>query len=370
MQNKISLAILPLMMAILAFIDPTAAQTKTNGWQKIPVPTLASFRGLSAVSPDVVWAGGTNGTIIRTTDGGATWSVHAVAGAETLDFRGIHAFDANTAVIISSGKAEDGEARIYRTTDGGEHWKPLFEEKSKGIFFDAIAFWDSDHGIVVSDPVAGHFVVFTTADAGITWHHVWPDPESTPSALLNEGAFAASNSCIALNGSSNVWLATGGASISRVFRSNDRGNTWKVSEVPFHPTDAVSGLFSVAFRDARNGIAVGGVWAHPTSSPPENVFVTSDGGVTWRPGPQTIPPGQFLSSVIYKPAAGSAKSDRGNAPAAASAEVVAAGPGGIISMHPGGRWIHESDENINAVAYPTHSVGWAVGPKGTVLRSK
>ena len=217
--------------------------------------------------------------------------------------------------------------------------------KIEGNFFHAIAFWDSDHGIVVSDPVAGHFVVFTTADAGITWHHVWPDPESTPSALLNEGAFAASNSCIALNGSSNVWLATGGASISRVFRSNDRGNTWKVSEVPFHPTDAVSGLFSVAFRDARNGIAVGGVWAHPTSSPPENVFVTSDGGVTWPgSGPQTIPPGQFLSSVIYKPAAGSAKSDRGSAPAAASAEVVAAGPGGIISMHPGGRWIHESDE--------------------------
>src|ERR1700741_5247638 len=106
----------------------SAAQSQQNAWQKLDVPTTASFRGLSAVSASVVWVSGTEGTIIRTTDAGATWSVHKV--------------------------------------DGGESWKLVHEQKTRGIFFDAIAFWDRDRGIVVSDPVDGRFAPFTTADAG------------------------------------------------------------------------------------------------------------------------------------------------------------------------------------------------------------
>src|SRR5262245_40492685 len=133
-------------------------------WAKVPVPTTASLRGLSVVSEKVVWASGTGGTVIRTVDGGKDWSVMAVPGAETLDFRGIRAFDDKTAVIISSGPAEKGQAHIYRTSNGGKTWQQAFEEKRAGIFFDAVAFWDRKHGIVLSDPVDGKFVLFTTDD--------------------------------------------------------------------------------------------------------------------------------------------------------------------------------------------------------------
>jgi photosystem II stability/assembly factor-like uncharacterized protein len=284
----------------LTSLQIAAVQSQKDVWQKLDVATTASFRGLSAVSASVVWASGTNGTIIRTTDGGATWSIHTVAGAEKLDFRGIRAFDANTAVIMSSGNAEDGQARIYRTTDGGENWNRVFEQKTRGIFFDAIAFWDRDRGIVVSDPVDGRFALFTTEDAGIIWKQT--PPENIPAALPNEGAFAASNSCLTVEGKNNAWFITGGASVARVFQSHDGGKSWRVSETPMHPGNASSGLFSIAFRDAQNGIAVGGDYANPTASPGPVIFQTSDGGTTWHAAPPTDPPGLFLSSVTFKPA--------------------------------------------------------------------
>ena len=65
---------------------------------------------------------------------GKTWSVLSGTGAEKLDFRGIKAFDALTAVIISSGPAEKGEAKVFRTTDGGKSWKQVFGRKAHRDF--------------------------------------------------------------------------------------------------------------------------------------------------------------------------------------------------------------------------------------------
>ncbi|MGH9748005.1 MAG: WD40/YVTN/BNR-like repeat-containing protein [Candidatus Acidiferrales bacterium] len=358
MQTRIALATILLLSIPAATIAPPQAPPKSDPWKAIDVATTASFRGLSAPTGEIMWASGTGGTVIRTTDNGATWSVRTVAGAEKLDFRGIQAFDAFTAVIMGSGNAEDGQARIYRTTDGGENWKIVYEQKTRGIFFDAIAFWDAQHGIVVSDPVEGRFALFSTEDGGATWSQI--PPANVPAALANEGAFAASNSCLTVEGAGNVWFVTGGAAVARVFRSSDRGKSWQVAETPLRPPNASSGLFSIAFRDANNGIAVGGDYAHPSDSPGPVIFLSSDGGATWRDGGPTNPPGLFLSSVIYKPAAANTKSR--------TAEAVAAGTGGIISTQPGGKWIRDSERNVNAVAFPTHNTGWAVGPKGTVLR--
>src|SRR5260221_2509338 len=134
-NDKSPITIMKLILAALLLIASMHAQ-----WQKIPVATSASLRGLDVVNAKVIWASGTEGTVIRTVDAGKTWSVITVAGAEKLDFRGIKAFDANTAGIISSGPAEKGQAKIFRTTDGGKSWKLAFEEKRAGIFFDAVAF--------------------------------------------------------------------------------------------------------------------------------------------------------------------------------------------------------------------------------------
>src|SRR6185369_7041332 len=99
-----------------------AAFTLGGGWEIQTVPTRASFRGLSVVNEKVVWISGARATVVRTVDGGKTWSVDTIPGKGTLDLRDIHAFDAKTAVAISSGEAEKGLANILRTTDGGATW--------------------------------------------------------------------------------------------------------------------------------------------------------------------------------------------------------------------------------------------------------
>src|ERR1700756_3222758 len=96
---------LGLKMKRVAWIILLLAAAANAEWQKMNVATTASFRGLSVVSANIVWASGTEGTVIRTVDGGKNWSVMHVAGAENLDFRGIKAFDEKTAVIMSSGPA-------------------------------------------------------------------------------------------------------------------------------------------------------------------------------------------------------------------------------------------------------------------------
>ncbi|HET9184171.1 MAG TPA: oxidoreductase [Candidatus Angelobacter sp.] len=327
--------------------------TATAAAQRVSVPATASLRGLSVVNNQVVWASGTEGTVIRTRDSGKSWSVMTVPGAEKLDFRGIHAFDADTAVIISSGPAEKGQARIYRTTDAGRNWKQVFEQKTPGIFLDAIAFWDRKGGVVLSDPVDGHFVLFITSDGGETWKQL--PPSALPPALPIEGAFAASNSCLTVHGRSDVWFATGGASVARVFHSGDRGKIWTVAETPIHPKNSSSGIFSLAFANAKDGIAGGGDYQSPERSEVPNVLRTRDGGRTWQAFSPTHPPGIYFSSVALQ-----------------HHRIMAAGIKGIWihPERPRGRadiWRQASTENLNTLGVANHEI-WAVGPKGVVLK--
>ena len=354
------------------------AQEAADPWKRVPVATTASFRGLSAVTADIVWASGTGGTVIRTVDGGKTWAVRTVTGAENQDFRGIRAFDADNAIIMSTGNAEKGLARIYRTSDGGQNWALVFETKKTGVFFDSIAFWDRKRGVVLSDPVDGHFVLFRTNDGGTTWTQI--PPASLPPALKGEGSFAASNSCIALQGERNIWFVTGGASVARVVRSNDGGETWAVADTPIHPANASTGLFSIAFNDLFDpewGIAVGGDYAKPTNSPPPNVIQTRDGGKTWKAlddaayvveevdgkaqvvNESAQSRSLFLSSVAFLPVRGIFTG---------LAIVWAVGPAGEIQERAERPWTFSATGNFNALAIPTAETAWAVGPKGFVAR--
>ena len=61
--------------------------------------------------------------------------------------------------------------------------------------------------------------------------------------LPNEAAFAASGTCLIVQGTSNVWIGTGGGERARVFRSTDRGRTWSVSDTPIARRQFVVGNF-------------------------------------------------------------------------------------------------------------------------------
>ena len=74
--------LLGLVATFLVAAVTHAQRGPSHPWKRADVGTAASFRGLSVVSGDVVWASGTQGTVIRTVDSGKTWDVQEVAGAE------------------------------------------------------------------------------------------------------------------------------------------------------------------------------------------------------------------------------------------------------------------------------------------------
>ena len=160
--------------------------------------TTEALRGVSAVSRRVAWASGTHGTYLRTTDGGEVWTSAQVPEANALDFRAVVAFSADEAFLMSAGPGD--QSRIYHTLDGGQHWNLQFTNTNPKGFFDSMAFWDPKHGIIVGDPVPDQsgklkFELLMTDD-GQTWRPI--PPAQLPDAVEGEGAFAASNTCIAI----------------------------------------------------------------------------------------------------------------------------------------------------------------------------
>lgn len=284
------------MRCLLGFLLTAATAIAQSGPRVQISHTTESLRGVSAVSRVVAWASGTHGTYLRTTDSGRTWTPAQVPDAGALDFRGVVAFSADEAFLMSAGPGE--QSRIYHTSDAGQHWQLQFTNTNPRGFFDSMAFWDSKHGVVLGDPIPDEsgklkFELLLTAD-GQNWR---PIPAlQLPAAMEGEGAFAASNTCIAvLPSGSDIWFATGGTT-ARVFHSPDRGQAWEVVDTPIvHGPDS-AGIFSVAFRDAMNGAIAGGDYKRPNQDGP-NLAFTEDGGKTWSLSP--LHPVAYFSAVAY-----------------------------------------------------------------------
>jgi photosystem II stability/assembly factor-like uncharacterized protein len=260
-------------------------------WQTQTISTKADFRGLCVVSANVAWVSGTDGTFARTTDGGKTWPVGTVPGAEKLDFRDVKAFGESTAYLLSAGPGD--ASRIYKTLDGGRSWAMQFKNADSAGFFDAIAFWNEQNGIALGDPVKGLFQLIVTADGGSHWQLL--AAKTLPPALPGEGAFAASGTCLVTQGEKDVWFATGGAKMARVFHSKDRGQNWKVSETPIMAGVESAGIFSIAFPDPQHGMIVGGDYRKPHQIG-ATAAITSDGGKTWNLLDKRLP---FCSAVTW-----------------------------------------------------------------------
>lgn len=314
-------------------------------WIKQSVDTTASFRGLSVVNEKVTWASGTGGTVIRTTDGGKKWDVIQVPDASKLDFRDIEAFDAETAYILSIGNGES--SRIYKTTDGGKTWIEQFRNKNEKAFFDAIACWDKNNCIAMSDPIDRYYLLITTIDGGKTWNEL---QSNSLYASEGEAAFAASGTCLIINGSAGVFLVSGGAD-SRVFRSTNKTWTWSTAETPITKGTQGSGIFSIAMWDAKNGVIVGGNYEKPGEAK-DNLAFTTDGGKTWKTGTGLT---GYRSGVTYID----------------KKTIIAVGTNGSDISRDGGKtWTILGKEDLNAVAAKGMRAVWAVGPKGGVYKMK
>ncbi len=335
------------LLLLMLVTIPAEAQ-----WWKVQTSGLdTNLRGVSpaytldakGVPAPVVWASGSNGVILKSLDEGTTWKRLHVAGGDALDFRGIVAFKASTAYVMSSGEGE--KSRIYKTTDGGETWNLQYTDKRKEFFLDSIACLSETHCLALSDPIDGKFLLLKTTD-GQHWNPL--SSGNMPAALPSEGAFAASNTCVALSGA-DIFFGTGGPA-ARVFHSSDSGRTWSVVETPIAHGNASSGIFSIARADDKTIVAVGGDYLETKRASGVAAY-SLDGGKTWQLAAQQ--PGGYHSAVAHI--------DDGR--------WVTVGPNGEdISGDFGVHWKRTDSLNLNAMALLDIWTAWAVGPNGTIAR--
>jgi photosystem II stability/assembly factor-like uncharacterized protein len=302
-------------------------------WQIQQSHTSSSLRGIHSIGKGVAWASGTEGAVLRTTDGGGKWQACSTPpGAEKLDFRGIQAFDRNTAIVISSGPGD--LSRLYKTTDGCRTWKLILTNPDPNGFWDAIQFRNRT-GLLYGDPVQGQFVEFSTADFGETWLRL----RGGPSARDREGIFAASNSSLLLLQNGHALIVTGGPAGSRSVTGLVGGS------IPLAASES-AGAFSVA-ASPTTLVAVGGDYRKPDASQGTAAFST-DGGQHWTAA--TTPPHGYRSSVAYD---------------SRHKTWIAVGPNGTdISTDDGRNWRglnSGADGNWNALSLP-----FAVGPDGRI----
>ncbi len=375
---------LPLTIALTFVFSYTAGAQ----WLIQDSHTSADLRGIHSIDNGVAWASGTNGTVVRTTDNGDHWQRCATPpGAEGLDFRGIQALNANTAIVMSSGKGD--LSRLYKTTDACHTWRLVFANPDKDGFWDAVGLskpWPSElsetSGVLIGDPVAGAFSVFLTSDSGETWRRWgrrglgWKGAcgERQPKASKDESLFAASNSSIVHFFSSNFLFVTGGRSGSRLVYSDsfdfDGGppcwTTFSSVRLPLARASSSAGAFAVAAKPSGyfplRLMVVGGDYTKPEESAGNAAFLSSKDGAHVPLSSYFIvttpvtPPHGYRSGVAYD---------------ASTKTWVTVGPNGTdVSTDDGLNWrglkpdpteAPDADKNWNALSLP-----FVVGPKGRI----
>jgi photosystem II stability/assembly factor-like uncharacterized protein len=350
----------PCLLAGLLLCSSGAAHGQ---WELEISNTTADLRGIHSIGNGVAWASGTNGTVLRTEDGGYVWqSCAAPPGAEKLDFRGIQGFDGNTAIVMSSGKGD--LSRLYKTTDGCHSWKLQTQNAEEDGFWDAVVFQHGDFGfaigdsqtaVLIGDPVRGRFQTEV-----MLLGRGWFIDDAGCTAPKGQAAFAASNSSVFVFGSRRYVLATGGEPGANVFISpllvtGRASDACKRVSVPIAGGTDSSGIFSIGFRDTKQGVAVGGDYRKSDGSRGTAAW-TKDMGLHWTAS--TKLPHGYRSSVAFDEA---------------TKAWITVGPNGTdISTDDGQNWrplhpdpaLHDApdaDRNWNAISLP-----FVVGPHGRI----
>ncbi len=336
---------------------PSTPSENPAPWQMQQSGTNAGLRGIDSVDGTVAWASGTGGTVLRTTDGGAHWQRCATPDADkdgaTLDFRGVQAWDAQTAIVMASGPGD--KSRLYKTTDGCKTWALNAGSQSPESFWDAVVFQHGDFGfaigdahtgVLIGDPVKGRFETEV-----MLLGHGWFIDDAGCSTSNEQSAFAASNSSVFVFGSRRYILGVGGKAgaavlISPLLLTGVSSDPCRRVPVPMAGGNDSSGVFSVWFTDIRHGIAVGGDYSKPNDSTGTAAF-SIDGGAHWTAS--TIPPHGYRSTVQWSEplhlwfTAGTNGSD--------------------ISRDDGKTWQPLDNGNWNALSLP-----FIVGPQGRIAR--
>lgn len=348
----LAIALLVLAAAKGGLATASAKAPAPAVWTMQSSGTTSGLRGISSVDGRVAWASGTDGTVLRTVDGGAHWKTCAIpdgAGdGATLDIRGVQAWDAKEALVMASGPG--AKSRLFRTVDGCRSWIPELKEEAPQGMMDALVFQHGDFGFAIGDDRTGVLVGEPVGSQFETKVMVlgkgWFEDVNGCKAQAGETAFAFSNSSIFVFGSRRYVLGVGGKAGASVLISPLMFNTAGSDPCRRVAVPIAGGVYSVYFRDLKQGLVVGGDAKKPEDGG-ASAALTSDMGLHWKAA--TTPPHGFRSAVAW--------SDGLQA-------WVAVGPNGSdVSRDDGKTWSRLDDGAWNALSLP-----FVVGPQGRIGR--
>ena len=337
------LFILPFVL-LLACAAPNKVKTEIQTFELTKLNRFSSnhLRGLSMFNDSIVWASGVNGTVIYTADG-VNWNNISIQEASDLDFRDIHAFSENEAIVLSAGNG----VSIFKTIDSGKTWNLVFQDTNSAMFYDGFDFNTNGVGVAFGDPIDGRMTLLKSLDYGNNWE-AFPD-SLCPTLDEGEAGFAASGTGIKVFKNKFI-LATGGGSQCHMieFMLSDSSST--KTHIPIASGNG-TGVFSISFWNEMEGIAVGGNYVDSANAT-SNCAITDDGGKTWELIHQKNPNG-------YRSCA--AANEGGSL-------LLTSGRTGIeYSIDKGKSWKFLSDEGFYSCAVG-RKVAWLVGRNGKMGR--
>jgi photosystem II stability/assembly factor-like uncharacterized protein len=297
--------------------------------------TLNHYRGLFQLG-NAFFISGTDGKILI-----KTFQLEQIElfQAKYTDLRDIHVLSDSS--ILAMGIASPGH--IWKIKKGETEWSKVYSNMDSLVFMDGMDFWNDSIGLVYGDPLEGYHFILKTRDGGDSWTRI--SSEKIPENLEIEAGFAASGTGIVCKENGTAYIGLGGDR-ARVLISKDYGDNWNVIETPLLHGAGAKGIYSIAFKDALNGVAVGGNWENPDCD--SSKIYTNNGGQAWylSKGLQ-----HFRSCVTY------VQDDT----------YISTGTSGTDISYDGGKsWTLLDSVGFNAILFNEQLKGIAVGSFGRI----
>jgi len=331
-----------------------------DGWGTIsPRGDEHHFLDCCLVDEQVGYAVGEDGVIIKTEDGGQSWT-HLEHNLTTVKLWGVHFVDQNTGYVVGS------EATVLKTTNGGNTWTQLTVPAGAALHIRGVHFTDPQTGVIVGgsehlwqmeDRIGFYYqagYVYRTSDGGQTWLPAEEVPPVLPflkAVSLTDGGVGTAV------GGSQFWspMGTGPQMTSVIARTLDGGATWHHQANPFDIPDSYydKPLEDVALHSPNQGMAVGGLGVPP--------IYTND-GETWERGSREDCLIQWLTSTAFID---------GNTAVAVGENCASAGV--YRSTNAGQNWSlvdYGSYTSLRGVSFGSGNRGVAVGRLSTVIISE
>jgi photosystem II stability/assembly factor-like uncharacterized protein len=250
-------------------VPRSPASSETSAYKAILEPVNYSkdikLTDVFFVNADTGWVAGEHATILKTTDGGATWTAQVGGDTGNND----PAIGQLRFLDERHGWAIENGSRLLRTRDG-QNWEEVKGEFPRGTPVIDYAFTSVDHGILLGGNGDAFYV---TNDGGEHWQSIRPCELSvtvqglaqTPNCHFIKLQMLSARSGLAL-----AWWGSTKDDVLVFFRTDDAGEHWSYV-VP----DVVDSRYADAFfTDLNHGVVI--------FNNDRKTSITTDGGRTWR----------------------------------------------------------------------------------------